>query len=834
MGDSKGDYAREFFISYTQADRAWAEWLAWELEAASYTTLLQAWDMPAGTSFLHIMDQAVRTTEHTVVVLSPAYLRSEFGEAEWRPGFRMDPSGERRVLIPVRVEQCELEGLLADRVWIDLVGLDEASARARLREEIAGVLRGHRRPVDRPRFPGRPAQIAAARPRFPTALPPVWNVPFRRNPTFTGRDDVLIRVAGELGQGHAVAVTQVLQGGGGVGKTSVAVEYAYRQRAAFDTVWWVRAEEPATLVGDYIELADALGIDQANLSDQDQVVTAVRRWLADHDRWLLILDNAPDPEATTGLYEPLARLVDLLPQVIQGQVLVTSRDIRWDQHATLAELEVFTPSEAVAFLLARSGSIDQQTAGEIAVLLGYLPLALEQAGAYVRETGISLAGYLDRLRQFPGFTLAKGHPRDRDPADTVATIWQVSMDRVRSITGTVALLEICAFLGSDDIPRELFVLQVDSRPQELAFLAEDPFALDEAVAGLRRYGLIKASEEALSIHRLLQQIIRDGLEPSIAATRVSTAVDLLAKSFPWRTRRQPDAWPTCVRLLPHAVAALGYADQHVIETEGMLHLLDSVADYLSGQGRHGEARTLQERTVALAKAVYGHEHLMTGFYMNNLGTTLVDAGDPSAARTVLEQSLAIQEAAGLLEDPETGTVLSNLGTALHSLGDLVGARECLERGLAIAEGGLEPNDYQIAITLDNLANVLAELGDPPGARKHLERDLSITESTFGPNHPEVAVTLVSLGSVLYDQADLAGARKYYERALDIERGSLGSDHPEIAVTMTFIAEVLTQLGDLGPARNYLQTAHGILEASLGPTHPRTQHAANLLAALERQ
>jgi hypothetical protein len=124
---------RDFFVSYTQPDRAWAEWLAWELEAAGYTTLLQAWDMPAGTAFVHVMDQAVQHTRHTVLVLSPAYLRSPMTEAEWRPGLVADPGGEARRLLPVRVEDCRPRGLLADRVSIDLVGLDEAGARAKLR-----------------------------------------------------------------------------------------------------------------------------------------------------------------------------------------------------------------------------------------------------------------------------------------------------------------------------------------------------------------------------------------------------------------------------------------------------------------------------------------------------------------------------------------------------------------------------------------------------------------------------------------------------------------------------------------------------------------------------
>jgi hypothetical protein len=155
----------------------------------------------------------------------------------------------------------------------------------------------------------------------------------------------------------------------------------------------------------------------------------LRRWLADNDRWLLVLDNAGAPEMSTRLGVPLAQLVDLLPPVVHRQVLVTSRDARWEQHGALTELEAFNPVEATTFLLARSGSIDQTRANELAELLGWLPLALEQAGAYSCETRLPLRTYLDRLRQFPALAMAKGRPRDRGPGDTVSTTWRVSLEQ---------------------------------------------------------------------------------------------------------------------------------------------------------------------------------------------------------------------------------------------------------------------------------------------------------------------------------------------------------------------------------------------------------------------
>ena len=573
---------REFFLSFTGADRPWAEWLLSELDAAGYSSVSQLRDFVAGSNFAVEMDQAARRARRTLGVLSAQALQAQYLRQEWAQRLAADPIGERRTLVLVRVEQCKPEGLLSPVVYIDLVGLDEADARARLREELAAVMRGERLlPADL-EFPGgSPAAVAdVGWPRFPTALPPVWNVPFPRNPTFTGREQTLAEMAEQLGQATTVAVTQALQGGGGVGKTALVVEYAYRHRSDFDTVWWVRAEQLATLVSDYVDLAATLGLDEAGLADQQQVAVAVRHWLENHDRWLLVFDNAEGPEAATGLRAPLSRLADLLPRVLHGQVLVTSRDASWgQQQAALTELDVLKPTEAVRFLLARSGSDDERAAAEIAKLLGGLPLALEQAGAYVREARISLSTYRERLRQFPALTLAKGRPRDRDPTDIVTTTWRVSLDRVRPVPGAVAVLEVCAFLAPEDIPRELFGQVLDPPAPELAVLASDPFALDEAVASLYRYGLLKAREDTLTVHRLLQQVVRDSLDPATAASRAGLAVRLLAAAFPWKGLRDLASWSVYAQLLPHVAIAADHARQRQVEPAATSKLLDAVRRY---------------------------------------------------------------------------------------------------------------------------------------------------------------------------------------------------------------------------------------------------------------
>src|SRR3989338_4975052 len=120
---------RDFFVSYTAEDRPWAEWIAWQLEEARYSTILQAWDFLPGTNFLLEMDRAARVARRTIAVLSAQYVDSLYTRPEWAAALARDPTGEQRTLVPVRIAPLEAVGLLEGIVYIDLVGLDEDAAR---------------------------------------------------------------------------------------------------------------------------------------------------------------------------------------------------------------------------------------------------------------------------------------------------------------------------------------------------------------------------------------------------------------------------------------------------------------------------------------------------------------------------------------------------------------------------------------------------------------------------------------------------------------------------------------------------------------------------------
>lgn len=325
------EWTKNFFISYTRADLFWAEWIAWELEEDGYETVLQAWDFRPGDNFIDLMNRATKEAERIIAVLSQDYLTASYPLDEWSVGL-VKAQGKGGRLVPVRVRECDPEGLLSAIIHIDLVGVSEQEARNTL---LNGVRKGRIKPSVKPSFPGS----------FPGTLPPVWNIPHNRNLHFTGRDDFLADLY-KLTSRTPPALAQAIVGQAGVGKTQIAVEYAYRHAADYKVVWWLRAEALAT---DYTSLARALKLPEKDVSDQNAIVTSVQRWLGLNTNWLFIFDNVQNQ----------AEVRNYLPQAGTGHVLITSRNPNWQGMADTLTVRVMETNDAADFLLKRMEKVDE-------------------------------------------------------------------------------------------------------------------------------------------------------------------------------------------------------------------------------------------------------------------------------------------------------------------------------------------------------------------------------------------------------------------------------------------------------------------------------------------
>src|SRR4051812_19818318 len=371
------------------------------------------------------MSAALERADRLLAVCTEAYFTSAFGGAELRAAFAGQAKAEGRI-VPVLVEPVTLPPLYAPLIHLDLTGLDEATAVARLRARLTGG-----RPASAPPFP-RAEPVPADKPRFAAALPAVWKVP-PRNPRFTGRDGMLIELRRRLRRGEGTLVVQALYGLGGVGKTQLANEYAHRFAADYDLVWWIDAEQPVLIPDQLTALAARLG-----LPARSTVADTVDRLLAelrDRGRWLLIFDNAERP-ADIAAYQPGGA----------GHVLITSRSPGWGALGGRMEVDVLARAETIALLRARIPALDEELADKLAAELGDLPLAAAQAAGYLEQTDLPPGDYLRRFHEHRATLLARGdvvgyHGR-------IDTAWGLSLERLRrEDPAAVQLLQLAAFLA---------------------------------------------------------------------------------------------------------------------------------------------------------------------------------------------------------------------------------------------------------------------------------------------------------------------------------------------------------------------------------------------------
>ena len=457
----------DFFVSHAGAERAWAEWVAWQLIDVGYTVELDVWDWGAGRNVVLAMSDALDRCERVLALLSAAYFeRSRYTTEEWTAALLHRPGRNQGRLVPVRVENVPAESM--PEVWrplifYDLFGLDAPEAR----RVLLAAVEGPTRPDGEPVFPGRGTpgglrKLGGAGPRLPGSLPRVWNLP-ARNPTFTGRDGLLVAVRERL-VAEDRAVVQAFQGMGGVGKTQLAIEYAYRHAGAYDLAWWVNAEQ-AGLIGDqFAALGAALGCVQPG--DLDEAMrTAVLGELRERGGWLLVFDNAENPSDITGW----------LPGA--GHVLITSRERAFAEIAAPIEVDVLARDESVAILRGRVTGLGAADGDRLAAALGDLPLAVAQAAGFMAETGMPAAEYLELLRTRAGKLLEQAAPGSSYPR-SLAAATRLAADRLdREDPAAAQLASVCAFLAPQLISDDLFTSAPGELPGELAARAADSAGL---------------------------------------------------------------------------------------------------------------------------------------------------------------------------------------------------------------------------------------------------------------------------------------------------------------------------------------------------------------------
>ena len=478
--------------------------------------------------------------------------------------------------------------------------------------------------------------------------------------------------------------------------------------------------------------------------------------------WLLIFDNAPGPAAVQAFLPPAGR----------GRVLITSRNALWPRGQAV-EVPVLGLDAAAGFLVARTGDPNRGAAAGLAEAVGGLPLALEQAAAYIQATSDSLAGYLDSFRRPRLDMLARGEPTGYD--GTVAATWAIAFGKLeRSAPQAAGLLHFLAFCAPEAVPLRLLLqprrgmIKGVRRPvAKVLKRLEDPLVTSDAIAALCRYSLVSSARDGLvSLHRLVQAVTADQMPPRLRAEWRAVVAALIEAAIPAEPSL-PKSWAACAALLPHAQAAL--AD----DSRGMQLL----AIYLSEQGNVAAAVELERRVLDAQERSLGPEHPVTLGTRVNLAGWTAAAGDAAGARHQFAALLPIQERVLGPEQPVTLATRASLATANGLAGDAAGARDQYAALLSIFERVLGPEEPTTLVTRGNLAVWTGEAGDAAGARDQFGALVPIRERVLGPEHPSTLQAWDNLAVWTGVAGDAPGARDQYAALLPIRERVLGPEHP---------------------------------------------------------
>lgn len=568
-----------------------------------------------------------------------------------------------------------------------------------------------------------------------TALAPHWYVPYPRNPSFTGRDEVLQEIHARLHNDPAGATGLsfcLLSGPGGIGKTQTALEYAYRHPYDYSALFWMSAATYETLVASCAAIADQLPYMKQFAQNQSQLVAIVKQWLREHRGWLLILDNVEDS----------ALIQDFLLMVRNGSLLLTSRQPALGGRVPAIPLQPMWAEEGAFLLLRRTQYLVSHASDDlarartfalaqrIAAMMDGLPLALDQAGAYIEETKCSLADFLSLLQHHP-IALLEARDSHADHPISVAQTFTLAYEQLcREHRAAADLLTLCCFFAPEQIPEESIRQGAPHLDPPLSGVVADALQFNAALRPLLTYALLQRNPETktLSMHRLVQMVLRHHLDASARNSWARRALRLVSASI---LSTPAGMWTACEQLLPHALTML-----HCLEEEQGTEIWDAdcasevaalqmkLAGYLAAQGHYTQAAALS-----------GRSHRLYELY-------------PTAMR------------------PEWTRSLLYLADLYAQQGKDCEARTCYERARTIQEQVLGPHHPQVIATLLGLALLYKK-------QQRYEQAIAlllpvVAKPQNGSSDPAFQILLLnSLADLYARQEAYAEAEDYFQRALTL-------------------------------------------------------------------
>ena len=769
------DFTYDLFLSYSSKDSWVRQWLLPHLEAAGLKLCIDYRDFEIGQPALVNMENAALQSRRTAFVFSPNWVASEWTNFEALLVQSSDPVGIRGRLLPIMLENCELPPRLALFTWADFRDpQNHTNELLRLLKQLGSSIS---------------AQAISESPAKQTM--PLHNLPHVSiGKRFQGRETELAGLRSTLLETGVEAVTQtrVVNGLGGIGKSRLALEYAWSFGASYETICFITADTPDEIQTNLANCNRLPDLPDLRAEGEAHRFEVVRSWFATHDGWLLILDNVDQIEA-------LQAVLGLLPDLQRGHVLITSRLTSWPRTMVNQALDFLDEATACRFLLEETEHNRKHEHGEpevalqLAKQLDGLPLALEQACAHINHEGLSLSEYQREWQQHLSEVLHWHKDPSSSYPNSVAATWLHSIQRV-SVTART-LLRLAGLMAPEPLQVAVFegeavVAQAVTAMAEELSLEATPQKVVAALAELASYSLITREAGTIKLHRLVQEVLRGRIPEAARPSWVLWALRLIHAFAPGDTENDPNSWPVWQSLRPHVTRLFGEAQTLAI-AEPTDELIRNLTMYLRAQALYGEARQL------------------------------------------LEAMLALWQTAGVNE-AGLGVTRTCLALVLKDLGALVEARDLFRLNLASYQDIYEEGHAEIAVTQSNLAMVLKDLVELEEARELLRAALASDQKSYPPGHPTIARCQSNLAGVLQDLVELEEARELLRAALASDQKSYPPGHPSIATYQFNLGRVLLEMGEPEEARLLFKQAHEAFLALFGSDHPHTKIAASWLKA----
>ncbi|KAM3115138.1 tetratricopeptide repeat protein [Phormidesmis sp. 146-33] len=805
---------KNFFVSYNRHDRAFAEWIAWILEEAGYSVVIQAWDFRPGGNFVLDMQKAASEAERTIAVLSDNYLQSLFTQPEWAAAFAQDPTGEKRTLISIRVGECKLTGILATIVYVDLVGVDEAEAQELVRQS---ALDGRTKPTQKPRLPGSAAAGAPrSKPVYPLSIPA--NLPLVSK-IFVGRDEDLATLHEQLQSRETIAISSIT-GMGGIGKTELAAQYTLEQRDLGTYpggICWLRARED---VGSQIVL---FARSRFNFSIPDDLELAQkvawcwRKW--EQKETLIVLDDVQ-------AYEDVKPF--LPPQRSQFKVLMTTRS-RFGDPVQNYEIKVLSEGQSLELLRAivEDSRVDQDlaTAKQICEWLGYLPLGLELVGRYLaKKRDVSIAELWKRLqaKRLSAKALLAAESGMTASLGVTAAFELSWQDLDQNAQRLAALLSLFALA---DIPWELVEACL---PEEDAEDLED--LRDDKLLGASL--LERTGQGMYQLHQLLREFFAVKREQMVeveewkrSVCRVMVAV---SQTIPQELTLSiiQDVLPA----IPHikeivTTLAPWLTDENTLKTSHHIGL------FYKGQADYTETEQWYKQCRAITEQRFGKDHAIVASALSNLAGLYELQGHYNKAEPLFLQALEIWQRQLGNNDRDLAACLNGLAILYESQGRYNEAEPLFLQALEIDQYLYGEYHREVAIDLNNLALLYMSQGRYTDAETLYNQALKINQNKFGSDHLTVATNLSGLASIYDLQGRYTDAEPLHLQALKIQQQQLGNNHPDVATSLNNLALLYAPLERYAEAELLCLQALKIRQQQLGNNHPDVATNLNNLAGL---